>query len=92
MSTESATMSERVTRVFREVFDDPTVIVSDETTAADIAGWDSLRHINLIVALEEEFGVQFSSEEITSMGRAGDLFLLLRKKLPRGGEDADPAA
>ena len=74
-------MRNRVQKVFREVFDDPKIVVTEHTTAADIPTWDSLTHINLIVALEEEFGLQFTSTEVTSMSCVGDLFTLLERKV-----------
>lgn len=80
MIDSGSEMRDRVQKVFREVFEDPSLVVSDGTTAADIRTWDSLNHINLIIALEEEFGVQFSSAEVTSMSCVGDLFALLEAK------------
>lgn len=76
---------ERVEKVFREVFENPSLTVSEQTTAADIPSWDSLAHINLIIALEQEFNIQFMSMEVTSMTCVGDLFVLLEKK--KGGSD-----
>ena len=73
-------MRERVQKVFREVFDDPELTVSEETVASDIPKWDSLTHIDLIMALEEEFGFQFSSDEVISMACVGDLFAIIAKK------------
>ena len=73
-------LASRAQKVFREVFEDPDLLISAETTAADIPKWDSLAHINLIIAIEQEFGVLFRSEEITSMSRVGDLFTLLEQK------------
>ena len=49
---------ERLNEVFREVFDDETIQISDETVAADIEDWDSLEHINLILAVEKCFGIK----------------------------------
>lgn len=72
-------MRDRVRSVFREVFDDPTIVVTERTAAADIPTWDSLTHINLIIALEEEFKLQFTSEEVTSMSCVGDLFAILER-------------
>jgi acyl carrier protein len=63
---------ERVNKVFREVFDDDSIVVKDETTANDIEDWDSLEHINLICALEEEFGMQFGMGEVTEMHNVGE--------------------
>ena len=71
----------RVERVFREVFEDPALVVGPNTTATDIPRWDSLEHINLIMALEAEFSVEFTSVEVTTMSRVGDLYPILRGKL-----------
>ncbi len=74
-------MRERVQNVFRDVFEDRMLLITEKTTAADIPTWDSLTHITLIVSLEEEFGIQFTSMEVTSMSCVGDLFTLLEKKV-----------
>jgi acyl carrier protein len=76
-------LERRVEQVFREVFEDPALSVGAATTAADIPRWDSLEHINLIMALEREFGVEFTSAEVTSMSRVGDLYPILRAKMGR---------
>lgn len=49
---------ERLNKVFQEVFDDETIEVNDDTTSEDIDDWDSFEHINLIVAVEEEFSIK----------------------------------
>lgn len=51
------TARDRVQAIFADVFDDPGFALRDEMTAADVPGWDSLNHINLIVGIETEFGV-----------------------------------
>jgi acyl carrier protein len=53
--------------VFREVFGDDTIALKNSTTADDVAGWDSLMHINLIVAIEERFKVKFATAEIARL-------------------------
>ena len=63
---------ERLNRVFREVFDDDTITVNASTTAADIDDWDSLTHIQLIAAVEDEFGVKFSMKQVSSMKNVGE--------------------
>ena len=50
----------KLNEVFRDVFDDEDIVVTDETTAADIEDWDSLEHINLLVAIERSFDIKFS--------------------------------
>jgi acyl carrier protein len=64
---------ERLNEVFREVFDDEGITVQDETTAKDIEGWDSLEHINLIVAVESEFGIKFSMGQVNGMKNVGEM-------------------
>lgn len=64
---------EKLNEIFRDVFDDPAVTVNEQTTAADIDGWDSLMHISLISAVEEEFGVSFPMKTILAMKNVGDL-------------------
>jgi acyl carrier protein len=71
----------RLIKVFREVFDDDTLLVKDETTAKEVPGWDSLTHVSLIVAVESEFGIRFSSGEINALKNVGELRRLVEQKL-----------
>jgi acyl carrier protein len=71
------TVRERVQAVFADVFDDPEFELRDEMTAADVPDWDSLNHINLIVGIETEFGIQLDGEQIAALANVGDLFRLL---------------
>lgn len=67
--------------VFRDVFDDEDIEVTDTTTSSDIEDWDSLEHINLIVAVEKAFGVKFNVGEIHTMENVGDMVnLIIAKK------------
>lgn len=59
--------------VFEEVFDDDSIHVTPETTANDIEDWDSLEHINLVVAVENRFGIKFKMNEVTSMKNVGEM-------------------
>lgn len=59
--------------VFEEVFDDESIHVTDATTADDIEDWDSLEHINLVVAIENRFGIKFNMSEVTSMKNVGEM-------------------
>ena len=68
-------------RVFREVFDDEALSVDDETSARDVPEWDSLAQAKLIIALEHEFKVSFTTAEIGSWSNVGDLKRALRSKL-----------
>lgn len=75
---------EEMTGVFREVFDDETTHLSRSTTAADVAGWDSLSHIEMIVAMEKHFGIQFKSLDLQKLQNVGDLADLIKQKLSGG--------
>lgn len=59
--------------VFRDVFDDESITVNDATTSEDIEEWDSLEHINLIAAVEQEFGMKFSMGQVVTMKNVGEM-------------------
>ncbi len=63
----------RLNQVFRDVFDDDGISLSRATTAADIEDWDSLEHINLMAAVESEFGIRLSMGEVSTMKNVGEL-------------------
>lgn len=64
---------ERLNAVFADVFDDEELTVNDETTAADVDGWDSLMHITLIDAVEEEFDISFDMKTIVKLKNVGEM-------------------
>ncbi|MCR5689477.1 MAG: acyl carrier protein [Clostridiales bacterium] len=64
---------ERLNDVFRDVFGDDSITVADGTTAADIDGWDSLRHISLLYAIEAEFEIEFSMKQTVKMKNVGEM-------------------
>lgn len=66
--------------VFQEVFDDDELLVTPETKASDVAEWDSLMHVNLILAVEREFGVRFTSMEVATLVDVGHLAKLIDAK------------
>jgi acyl carrier protein len=69
-----------LTEVFREVFDNPEITLQANTTADDIEGWDSLSHVNLMLAVENRFNVRFKPKEILSFKNVGDLALCVESK------------
>ena len=64
---------EKLTTVFRDVFDDDEIEINDETTSADIDGWDSLMHITLMDAVEEEFDVHFDMKTVVKLKNVGEM-------------------
>lgn len=75
---------ERVEGIFRELFEDDDLVLKETMTASDVEGWDSLAHINLIIAVESEFRIRFAAAEISDLkgpGQTVGSFLdLVRKK------------
>ena len=72
---------ERLDRVFQDVFDDDTIHVTPKTTADDIEDWDSLEHINLMAAVESEFGIKFSMGQIVTMKNVGEMADIILQKV-----------
>ena len=70
-----------LTDIFRDVFDDDNIVLTPETTAADIEGWDSVAHVNLIVALEARLKVKFKTSEVEGLHNVGQLAGVLEYKL-----------
>lgn len=73
-------IQKRLTEVFRDVLDRDTIVLSRETTAADIEEWDSLAHISLLVAIEKEFKISLSLAEVEQLRNVGDMFDLIQRK------------
>lgn len=67
--------------ILREVFDNQSIVIRDDMTAADMSEWDSLNHINLIVAVEKEFGIKFTTREVYVANTVGEFTDLLARKL-----------
>ncbi|MDD2709062.1 MAG: acyl carrier protein [Verrucomicrobiae bacterium] len=66
--------------VFHEVFEDPLIVIRREMTAKDIPAWDSLMHIQLVVAVEKKFGIRFGTGEVEKLQNVGEMMDLIAKK------------
>lgn len=73
-------MIEQLLPIFRNVFDDDDLVINASTTAQDVASWDSLAHIRLIVAIEKSFGLHFSAAEISDVENVGQMAELILSK------------
>ncbi len=71
MGTNHEEIQCELKKVFRRVFDDDELLIADATTAAEISGWDSIAHLNLIIAIEKRFGVSFTGADLASMRGPG---------------------
>lgn len=72
---------EKLNEVFRDVFDDEGIVVTEATTARDIEDWDSLEHINLMVAVEKKFGIRFNMGEINKFQNVGEMAELILTRI-----------
>jgi acyl carrier protein len=76
-----STLKERFEKVFRDVFDDENIQVHEEMTADDIDDWDSLSHVQLVMALEREFSLRFGTAEIANLKNVGEFMAMVQKKM-----------
>ncbi|MDA8414372.1 MAG: acyl carrier protein [Desulfobacteraceae bacterium] len=74
---------EELTPVFRQVFDDNSIEITRNSTADDIDDWDSLTHMNLVIAVELRFKVKFALGELQSLKNVGDMLDLINKKIAK---------
>ncbi|MFT4113453.1 acyl carrier protein [Silvibacterium sp.] len=81
MTTEQ--IYSQLTEIFRDLFDDESIVLTPETTATDIPGWDSFNHINLLVAAEVRFGIKFKTAETESLRNVGHLVEIIETKLAK---------
>jgi acyl carrier protein len=72
---------EALNDIFRIVFDDPSINIGPEMTANDVEGWDSLSHVNLILAIENHFNIHFTQKELRSHKKVGDLTQSIESKI-----------
>lgn len=72
---------EKLVATFHSVFDDGTINIRPETSAAEIEAWDSFNHVNLLLAIESSFHIKFSTQDMESMQNVGDIADIIRKKL-----------
>jgi acyl carrier protein len=72
-----------LTAIFREVFDDDSIEIRDAMTAKDVEEWDSLNHINLIVAVERKFRIRFTTKEVSNLANVGEFIALITSKLTK---------
>lgn len=63
----------KLQHVFRRVLNQPALVLARELTAADVKGWDSLKHVELIVSIESAFGIRFKTAEVGAMNDVGEL-------------------
>ena len=78
---DSNEVLKQMTEIFKSVMDNDDIVLNNNTTAADIEEWDSITHIQLIVAVEKHFKIKFSSTEIRAFKNVGELCQTVKAKL-----------
>ena len=72
---------DKLSDIFKVLFNRPDLELNDNLTAKDVPGWDSFNHVNLIINIDEELGVQFTNDEVGGMQNVGSLKTLLASKI-----------
>ena len=80
MSSSETLLTEDVRRIFIEVFDNPDLHIDSNTSRDDIADWDSIAHLKIVLALEEMFGLEFDTDEVASIRTVGEFVRALRAR------------
>lgn len=78
---ETSEIVKRLYPIFRDVFDDDSITISPEMVADDVAQWDSLNNIRLMITIEQTFGIHFDTSEITGLANIGELIQVISDKL-----------
>ncbi|NLP26772.1 MAG: acyl carrier protein [Clostridiales bacterium] len=66
-----------LTIIFRDIFDDDTIVINNNTSADDIEDWDSFEHINLISAVEKQFKMRFTMKQVSTMKNVGEMVSII---------------
>jgi acyl carrier protein len=74
---------DRLNAIFQDVFDDDSLTVGPDTTAKDVEDWDSLSHITLVSAVEDEFRMKFSMKEVVEMKNVGEMISIIEARRKR---------
>lgn len=84
MTSETEILSD-LQPIFDDIFGEESVPLTAETTSDDIATWDSVAHVSIIVGVEKQFDIMFDPDEIMEMENVGSLVEAIRTKAPNGG-------
>lgn len=74
-------IKEKLQEIFRDVFDDEEIVLTEEMTSEDIEDWDSLSHITLIIEIEKSFDIEFSTEDVMGAKNVGEFIKVIESKL-----------
>lgn len=72
---------EKIQPIFKDIFDDEDLVVTEETTAADVEDWDSFAQMQIVMGIEGIFGIKFSTDEVTEFKNVGDVVRAIEKHI-----------
>lgn len=78
MATETI---RQIEDIMRDTFDDDSITINPATTAADVPTWDSMNHVRLIVAMEQDFGISMPMEQVSGLQNVGEMVALVDELL-----------
>lgn len=70
----------KIRNIFRDIFDDEEMTISEETSRKDLEDWDSVEHVKLVLTIEDEFGIRLTTEEVSSIKTVGDFIRAIEKR------------
>ena len=73
-------ITEKLTGVFREVFEDGGIVIRDDMTAKDVKKWDSVSHIDMICSVENVFKIRLTTRQVAGLKTVGELISLVEEK------------
>jgi acyl carrier protein len=70
-----------IQEIFRDIFDDPSLVITRDSNASTVEDWDSLAHVNLVTAIEKRYKIRFALGELQELKNVGDMIDLIQEKL-----------
>jgi acyl carrier protein len=80
---DSVAMIRDLEPIFRDVLDQPSLVLTPESNASNVEDWDSLAHVNLVVAIEKHYRIKFALGELQDLKNVGEMAQLIRKKVQK---------
>ena len=80
---DNAAIIQEIQPIFRDVLDQPSLQLSEESNASNVDDWDSLAHVNLIVAIEKHYRIKFALGELQDLKNVGEMAQLIQRKLAK---------
>lgn len=71
---------QQIQSIFRDFFDDPSILITEHTSPADLPEWDSVAQVHIVLAVEEVFGIRFSTDEVAKIRCVADILMILQSK------------